>query len=157
MGAKTLLRNWVSPVNYTNWGFEWAPRHRLTAGSDALIIPTGDLSGRQDISMSCTNRPCIIPTGDLSGRQDQARGPNERLAIIPTRDFDGLRPRRFYIQQNLLSGVWDLSSFIHLQTLVFVAGINALHKDLAIRNFVGQGILQQRLNLQIANRASLHS
>ena len=70
MGAKTNAAQAATPSNYTNWGFGWAPRQARAAppqgqdytnwgfgwaprppalaGLGVVIIPTGDLDGRQD-------------------------------------------------------------------------------------------------------------
>ena len=37
-----------------------------------MIVPTGELEGRQDVQLCAMKSPLIVPTGELEGRQDRA-------------------------------------------------------------------------------------
>ena len=54
-----------------------------------MIVPTGELEGRQDKGFVLNDEMLIVPTGELEGRQDKAMGFVVSTNIVPTGELEG--------------------------------------------------------------------
>ena len=54
-----------------------------------LIVPTGELEGRQDVWLSASVSILIVPTGELEGRQDPPYSVPGTKTIVPTGELEG--------------------------------------------------------------------
>ena len=54
-----------------------------------LIVPTGELEGRQDAEGLGEVEEGIVPTGELEGRQDRRERTSPTTFIVPTGELEG--------------------------------------------------------------------